>query len=199
VASPPDPRPQRPGVSQIGEATTGNLARFYINGQIEDSGISSADLAIPDADLIGGDGTDFTSVTVGGGLDLTGGTLTATGVFSGSVASGGFIASSVGNALTAVGTNRATALALTASINNVTTAGSGTGVTLPSVATVGVGGSVIVFNAGANAIKVYGAGSDTIDGTPGATGVTLTNAKRCVYIAVAAATWISAQMGVVSA
>ncbi len=106
---------------------------------------------------------------------------------------------SVSNALTAVGTNRATALALTANINNVTTAGASTGVTLPSIATVGISTIVIIFNAGANAIQVYGAGSDTIDTIAGSTGVVLTNAKRSMYFAVAAATWVSAQLGVVSA
>lgn len=103
---------------------------------------------------------------------------------------------SVGNALTAVGTTRADALQLAKEINNVTTAAAGTGVILP-VGSVGM--RIVIFNAGANAIKVYGSASETIDGTAGATGVTLTNAKRCEYFFVAANTWISAQLGVVSA
>jgi len=104
--------------------------------------------------------------------------------------------SSVGNALTAVGVNRAAALQLAKQVNNVTTAASGTGVILP----VGVIGMVItVYNAGANPIKVYASASETIDTVAGATGVTLTNAKRCLYTFVAANTWISAQLGVVSA
>jgi hypothetical protein len=111
----------------------------------------------------------------------------------------GYIDQSMGNGLTAVGNDRTSSLALTKAVNNVTTAAASTGVTLPAVSTVGVGGSVIIFNAGANPIQVYGAGSDTIDGAAAATGVPLTNAKRCIYIAVAAATWISAQLGVVSA
>jgi len=104
--------------------------------------------------------------------------------------------SSVGNALTAVGTNRATALQLAKQVNNVTTAAAGTGVILP----VGVIGMVItVYNNGANAIKVYASASETIDTVAGATGVTLTNALRCQYTYVAANTWISAQLGVISA
>lgn len=104
--------------------------------------------------------------------------------------------SSVGNALTAVGTNRATALQLAKQVNNVTTAASGTGVILP----VGVIGMVItVYNNGANAIKVYASASETVDTVAGATGVTLTNALRCQYTYVAANTWISAQLGVISA
>jgi len=110
-----------------------------------------------------------------------------------------FLRQSTGNALTAAGTNRANSLALTNAINNITTAAASTGVTLPASASVGIGGTVIVFNAGANAAQVYGAGSDTIDGVAGATGVPLTNAKRAIFICVAANAFISAQLGVVSA
>ena len=104
--------------------------------------------------------------------------------------------SSVDNALTAVGTNRADALQLAKQVNRVTTAASGTGVILP----VGVIGMVItVYNDGANAINVYASASETVDTVAGVTGVTLTNALRCQYTFVAANTWISAQLGVISA
>jgi hypothetical protein len=56
-----------------------------------------------------------------------------------------------------------------------------------------------IFHAGASPVKVYASASETIDGVAGATGVTLTNALRCEYEFVAANTWISAQLGVVSA
>lgn len=134
--------------------------------------------------------SDSLTITSDAGFTIT---------LDGNVATVGYVANSVGNALTAAGTNRATALVLAAQVNNITTAGASTGALLPAVATVGIGAAITIFNGGANAIKVYGEGSDTIDGTAGSTGVTLTNAKRCVYIAVAAATWISAQLGVVSA
>lgn len=111
----------------------------------------------------------------------------------------GYWTQTVANALTAAGTTRANALVLAASINNITTAAASTGVVLPPAAQVGIGGTVYVYNAGASVIKVYGAGSDTIDSVAGATGVSLTNAKRCQYTVVAAATWVSAQLGVVSA
>lgn len=144
--------------------------------------------------------------TVGATTPATGAftTVTASSTVSatGNLSTSAYIQGSVGNALTAVGTNRANSLALTKGINNITSAASGTGVTLPNAATVGIGGSVIVFNGGANLIQVYGfdtGSGDTIDGTAAATGVALTNAKRCVYICVAANTWISAQLGVVSA
>lgn len=109
--------------------------------------------------------------------------------------------SSTATGLTAAGSNQATALALTKQINVITTAAASTGVTLPAASTVGVGGFVVIFNAGANAIKVYGAvgSSDTIDGVAAATGVTLTNALRCEYYVTAAGVWRSAQLGAVSA
>lgn len=108
----------------------------------------------------------------------------------------GYVKSSTGNALTAAGTTRADALQLAKQINNITTATSGTGVILP----VGViGMRITVFNGGANPIQVYASASETIDTIAGATGVPLTNAKRCDYFFTAANTWISAQLGVVSA
>ncbi|MGN8022276.1 hypothetical protein ACTJJ7_16355 [Phyllobacterium sp. 22229] len=106
------------------------------------------------------------------------------------------IQSSTAAGLTAAGTTQANALPITSSVNVITTAAASTGVVLPPVSTVGVGGYVVIFNRGANPIKVYGAGSDSIDG---AASVTLTNALRCEYYAVAPGTWLSAQLGAVSA
>lgn len=109
---------------------------------------------------------------------------------------GPVIVNSVGNGLTAAGTTRADALQLKSQVNVVATANASTGVILP----VGeIGMVVTVFNNGANAIVVYANGSETIDGTAGATGVALTNAKRCNYYFTASSTWVSAQLGVVSA
>jgi len=115
---------------------------------------------------------------------------------AGSVTVTKYLHESVGNALTAAGTTRADALQLAKQVNRITTAAASTGVILP----VGVVGMIIyVFNAGANPVKVYASASETIDGNAGSTGVTLTNALRCTYTFVAANTWISAQLGVVSA
>ncbi len=134
-------------------------------------------------------GTNTASaVTVGGTQTLTAKTLTSP------ITSG--MRLTPATTLTAVGTTRTDALALTADINNVTTAASGTGVILPAATT---GRVVTIFNNGANLIQVYGAGSDTVDGQAGTSGVALTNGKRAQYFCVAAATWISAQLGVVSA
>jgi hypothetical protein len=158
-----------------------------LNGGI--AGGASADIAI---------NTNKFTVAASTGNTAVGGTLAVTGAaaFTANITASAYLLSSVGNALTAAGSTRADALALTKTVNNVTTAASGTGVILPASA---AGNIVTVFNAGANAIKVYGAGSDTIDGTAGATGVTLTNAKRAMFFCVAANTYVSAQLEVPSA
>lgn len=123
---------------------------------------------------------------------VVGGSAPALGTFT-------FIDASAGITLTAVGNNRATSLALTKAINVISTAAASTGVTLPASASVGVGGWVDIYNDGANAIQVYGAGTDTIDTVAAATGVPLTNAKRCRYTLVSTGAFKSAQLGVVSA
>lgn len=134
---------------------------------------------------------------IAGTLAVTGATaLTGATTVTGNLTSSAHTARSVDTTLTAVGTNRATALVLAKDINNITTAAAGTGAVLPAGV---VGMELIVNNAGANLIQVYGNGSDTIDGVAGATGVALTNAKRAVFICVAANTFISAQLGVISA
>ena len=138
------------------------------------------------------------AVAITGGT-INGATVGATSpvaVTGTNVKATGYFLKSVGNALTATGTSRATALQLAAEINNVTTTATGTGVLLP----VGVIGMKIeLFNAGAQVLQVYATASETIDTVAGSTGVNLTNAKRCKYEFVAANTWISAQLGVISA
>ncbi len=164
-----------------------------LNGGI--AGGSSANIAI---------NTNKFTVTASNGNTLVAGTLAVTGAstltgavgVTANLTTAGHTARSVGNALTAAGTTRTDSLALTKDINNVTTATSGTGVTLPAGVT---GEEIIVVNAGANPIQVYGNGSDTIDTVLGSTGVALTNGNRAVFICVAANTIISAQLGAVSA
>jgi hypothetical protein len=130
---------------------------------------------------------------------LNGATFAAPGAIGGTtpnVVAATYVEPSVSNALTAVGAGRGTSLILVSQINNVTTAAAGTGVRLPTGV---IGMQIDIFNAAANLIKVYAAGSETIDTVAGLTGVNLTNALRCRYTFVAANTWISAQLGVISA
>ncbi len=132
------------------------------------------------------------------GLTANGADGSFTNVTASGVVTADFAAQSVGAGLTAVGTNRATALALTAAINVITGAATGTGVELPDLSG-SPGADVIIFQEGGEDIKVYAAGSQTIDGTAGSTGVTLTNGKRCAYYMTSATAWLSAQLGVASA
>lgn len=104
------------------------------------------------------------------------------------------------NEIVALGTTQATAFQLRAAINDVATVAANTGVKLPQPV---AGMTIIVFNDGASPLQVYGFAGETIDGVAGATGVPLANAKRCAYYCFMSAagvlTWISAQLGVVSA
>lgn len=134
------------------------------------------------------------------GLSSNGGAFNGTvGASTPSTGAFTFVSQTPATGLTAAGTTRTDALALSAAINNLTTVASGTGAVLPAISAVGVGGSVVIFNNGANAAQIYAPGSATIDGTAGSTGVVLTNAKRCLYIAISSTAWLSAQLGVASA
>lgn len=107
---------------------------------------------------------------------------------SGNVTVSGYTLRSVGAALTAAGTTRADALQLAKETNNLTTVASGTGAVLP----VGVIGMRIrVYNNGAQTLALYATASETINGTAGATGVTLAATKVADLEFTAANTWIS--------
>lgn len=163
--------------------SNGNTHAVFVDASTDRVGIFTASPTVP---------LDVTGAILGS-TTITAGTALASGTTN---TAGTYFLNSVGNALTAAGTDRATALQLAKGVNNVTTAAASTGVVLP-VGVVGM--QIIIENAGANPIKVYASASETIDTVAGATGVTLTNAKRCMYLYVAANTWISAQLGVVSA
>lgn len=158
------------------------------------------DITAPSGGNLTINATSVGATTVGTGafstLSTTGLATLASSSVTANQTIGGYTLRSVGNALTAVGTNRATALQLAKEVNNVTTAASGTGVILP----VGVAGMrITVFSAGANVIQVYATASETIDTVAGSTGVPLTNTKRADFFFVAANTWVSCQLGAVSA
>ena len=111
----------------------------------------------------GGTGTTTPSLVAGANIAISGSwpNQTVTSTFGTQAAQDG---------LTALGTNRGTALTLLGTIFTVTTVASGTGVVLP----VAIQPSVTyLWNFGANALQVYANGTDTINGTAGSTGVTL--------------------------
>lgn len=130
---------------------------------------------------------DFTDLTVGEDATV-GGKLAVTGILTQGVATG----------VTArAGGTKALATALTKQLNRITVcATADDSVLLPPAQ---VGAVVAVFNDGAAAARVFGAGTDTIDGVATGTGVPLTNAKRALFICFAAGAWVSAQLGVVAA
>ncbi len=145
-------------------------------------------MGVSNFDSLDTTGTITQETAVNGNIKCTTLTVTGASAFTGNVSSSGYYLSSVGAALTAAGTDRATALQLAAEINNIATAAASTGVVLP----VGViGMRILVINNGANAIQVYASGSETINGTAGATGVSLASGGDAFYIFTAANTWIS--------
>jgi hypothetical protein len=114
-----------------------------------------------------------------------------------------FIAGSVSGGLTATGSTGATALILSAQVNELGTVASGTGVALQGGGTaVPLGTPVLIVHGGASALQVYGeVTSDLIDGTSGSTGVALTAGQRCFYTPVIGPTastgaqWFSGPVG----
>lgn len=116
---------------------------------------------------------------------------------------------------TATGTTLATAFVITNSQTQFSTAASNTGAVLPSAITLKntkspdlsitniLGKRFTIWNDGASPLKVYAPDASTIDGTAGATGVTLTNARAAVFTAIAVSaagvvTWKSNLLGAVS-
>ena len=89
------------------------------------------------------------------------------------------------------------ATALVYGTNQVTTVASAAdSVVLPVGA---AGGVVVVRNSGANAMQVFAQGSDTINGTAGATGISQANAKTSIYFAVNDVAGVTTWVGLLSA
>lgn len=135
-------------------------------------------------------------------LGSTTGTITTLGSTTANIATGnittgnvtnlnqsGLGAVSVSNAVSAAGTNQATATPLTAAVNNVSTVGAGTGVNLPASA---AGRQIVVQNNGANALTVYPAqgASDTVNGLAATVGVKLVVGAIATFNATAAGAWV---------
>jgi len=118
--------------------------------------------------------------------------------------------------VTALGTNLASAYKIICAQTEFSTVAASTGAALPSALTLQhtkspnnnilniLGKTFRIWNDGANTLTVYAPDSSTIDGTAGATGVTLTTAHRAAdFTAIAvstagAVTWKSALVGAVS-
>lgn len=94
---------------------------------------------------------------------------------------------SVGAALTAAGTTQSDALQLTSVVNQVTTAAASTGVKL--YATPAAGDVQVVYNGGANAIKVYPQTAGTINGLAANAGITLATNTSVMFFAATTTAW----------
>ncbi len=81
--------------------------------------------------------------------------------------------------ISAAGTTQATATAITAAFNNITTAAASSGVQLPQVAP-GIG--VMVFNSGANAVKVYPPTGHQLNNLGANTGVLLAQNTGAIFV-----------------
>lgn len=92
------------------------------------------------------------------------------------------------NSLTATGTTAADALQLLAPINRVTTVAANTGVKLPPAASL-TGTRVLVINAGANPLKVYPNGSDSIEYVGFPASVTVPTGKTASFEAAFSNLW----------
>jgi len=109
------------------------------------------------------------------------------------------LARTFGSQLTATGTVRTDALALTAQINQVLTVAAGTGVRLPSAIVAGVG-TIEIFNDSAATLKVWpDLSGDTIDATGAGLSVNLSAGARCGFRVIEGSKWRSSLLGAVSA
>lgn len=79
------------------------------------------------------------------------------------------------SALVATGTNQATALALTSSLNSFATVAASTGAVLPSAQNKP---DYLIYNGGASALTVYPNGTATVNG---ATSFSVTNGKAALF------------------
>jgi len=114
--------------------------------------------------------------TASGNLALTGGTLTGGLIFYGA------------NSVTAAGTTQATATAIVADYNYITTVAAGSGVILPTPA---LGREITVVNRGANPLILYPAVGGAIDGAGTNIGVTVPVNATIVISAQSTSQWFT--------
>lgn len=96
---------------------------------------------------------------------------------------------SAGAALTAAGTTQSDALQLASAINRVTTAAAGTGVKL--YASPVAGDVQIVYNGGANVMRVYPQTSGTINQLTANTHIDLPTNTACMFFAATTTAWLA--------
>jgi hypothetical protein len=104
-----------------------------------------------------------------------------------------FVESSATGLTAHAGGGQAGALPLTSELNRVSTVASpGDSVVLPA----SVGGlTIIVENAGANSMQVFGLGTDTINGVASGTGVSQMSSSVAIYTCYAAGSWFVNGLG----
>jgi hypothetical protein len=178
--------------NNLGSLTSGNTASVSVNVWLKSASNSSVTIAPAGISEPGSSdialGTDG---TVGGpsGTALTAGVL--------QINSSGQIARVDGTGLTSAaitafsGGGQASATALPALINRVTTTAASTppydSVKLPASATAGQ--YVIVVNTTNNPVQVFGAGTDTINGVASGTGITQPPNSVDTYVSTVAGSW----------
>lgn len=102
------------------------------------------------------------------------------------------LSSSIGLTAHAGGT-QAAALLLTSQFNTVTTVGTAAdSLKLPVTSAATVGYFVIVQNATATSLQVFGSGTDTINAVATATGVAVAGNKFAIFWCTGAGTWVAA-------
>jgi len=94
-----------------------------------------------------------------------------------------------GSLVAASALTRAVATQLSTGLNEVVTAAVASASTLLPVAA--AGNVVFVANAGSNLIRVFGTGTDTINGMAGSTGVAQASATQTIYFSPRAGIWYS--------
>ena len=102
------------------------------------------------------------------------------------------VGTSVATALTATGTGQSDALQVTSVLNVFTTVASGTGARLNSSAALdGQTQRQIIYNDGANALKVYPATGQSINSLTANSGHLLPTNTTCMYFLVSATQWVA--------
>lgn len=99
-----------------------------------------------------------------------------------SAAFANYITGDVASGLTATGNSQATALLLSADVNEITTTAASTGVRFPDATVCSPGDSIVVFNGGANSLSVYPATGESINGlSANASFAVAANARTICY------------------